>query len=79
MNEICDNIQTEDKMSITNKNLLEDLYVSEREITNNEMNSKFITMNDKMGYLEQSADQTDSSMMSQKQMHGVAIQNFFRE
>ena len=47
-------------------NLLEDLDVCDREITRYEVNSNFIPMVDKMEHLEESADQTDSSMMSHK-------------
>ena len=36
-------------------------------------------MVDKMGHLDQSADPTDPSMMSHKQMPGVAIVIFLRE
>ena len=79
MKEIYKNIQTEEEMSNFNKNILEVLDVCEREITRNEMNSQFIPMDDKMGHLEQSANQTDPSMMSHKEMSGVAIVNFLKE
>ena len=63
----------------TNMNLLKDQEVCEREITRNEMNSKFIPMTDKKRHLEQSAYPTDPSMMNHKQMAGVAIVIFLKE
>ena len=79
MEEICKNILKEEAMVNINLELLEYHSICERQITWNYINSKFMLMVDKMGYLEQSADLTDPSMMSHRQMPGAAIVIFLRE
>ncbi len=69
---------TEEEIANFYMNLMEDLYLSEHEITKNETDSKFIPLVDKMRHLEKSADPTDPSMMSHKQMSGAAIVIFIK-
>ncbi len=68
----------EEEISKFYMNLLVDRYICEREITKNETDSKFIPLVDKMRYLGQTADPTDPSMMTHKQMPGAAIVIFLR-